>query len=141
MAEVEATRSGIAGCYLSRPQMTALLQLAGEEGLARQQIVKRAILRELVAAGKLSSIELEATVAKQKVLAQFPHSNLKPVTDLRMAREVTEEEKEQQAKKEAERASMERVAENLRRIRAGEPTLDQEEAARAQARRRRRRRA
>lgn len=140
MAEVEATRSGQAGCYLSRPQLTALLQLAGEEGLARQQIVKRAILRELVAAGKIPAIELEAVLAKQKVLARYPHTNLKPVGELRMSREVSEEEIQERERKEEERAAMARTGENLRRIQAGEPTLEEEEAAAARTRRRRPRR-
>jgi hypothetical protein len=140
MEQVEATRSGIAGCYLSRVQMTALLQVADEEGLARQQIIKRAILRELVAAGKLDQVHLDAAIAKQEVLAKYPHTNLKPVSELRMGKGITEEEVADRGQKAATAASMARTAENLRRIQKGMPTIEEEEAAKEQERPRRRRR-
>lgn len=120
--------------------MTALLQLAGREGLARQQIVKRAILRELVGAGLLPRMELDAVLAKQEVLAQFPHSNLKPVTELRMGREITEGEAAERERREREMEALARLTENNRRIANGLPTLEQEEETQRHVRRRGRRR-
>jgi hypothetical protein len=130
MAEVEATRSGIVSCYLSRIQLTALLRLAGEEGLSRQQIIKRAIVRELIDNGMLSEMEMAAVQSRQQALVVRPHSNLKPVGQLRMSREISEEEitaaQEREAKRLKEKESLDRLRENTRRIAQGLPTLEEE---------------
>lgn len=115
--------------YLSRPQLTALLRLAGKEGLSRQQIVKRALVRELIQAGLLPDTEMVVVESRQKLLVAQPHSSLKPVGQLRMSKEITEEEEALRKKKERERESLQRLAENNRRIAKGLPTLEEEESS------------
>lgn len=83
----------MATCYLSKNQMTALLRQAEAEGLAKQQIIKRALVRLLVEEGRLPETELQATEARQRALAISPHSNRKEVSELRNARPQTEEER------------------------------------------------
>lgn len=89
---IEAVGAGIATCYLSKSQMTALLRQAEEEGLSRQQVLKRAVVALLVEEGKLGEDEINRIEMNQRTLAVAPHGNKKQVSDLRMAREVSQED-------------------------------------------------
>jgi hypothetical protein len=106
MADVEAASSGIATCYLSKVQMTALLRQADGEGLSRQQIVKRAVIELLVKEGALPQGELDQIVYKQQSLASEPMPHLKPVAKLRNTKVMTPEDKNREERNRAYREYM-----------------------------------
>jgi hypothetical protein len=121
--------AGMANCYLSKKQMTALLRRAEVEAVSRQQIVKRAVIKLLVEEGALEIGELEAVLIKQKDLADYPRANRKAIADLMGVRVPKMSIEEEQAMKQ-DLADLKKKNSDIRHGRTQPAVISRREARR-----------